>query len=422
MLSGNTLFYPGIYLTGRQLSTNTAVPISQQGMSGVCAGEYEWYGNGQLFWPVTARGKQANFLIEIPESGTYDLAASFTTAPGYGTFRISIDGEAIGKPTDLYGTIAQKNLTLGAVNLTAGTHILTIECTGKNAASSAHALGLNYLKFEPHTDRPQTASVYLKGSSDLLRAVTDCTTEGRPHDQGLDPAISDDGSHLFWVPSEGGTFTFKVSTPMSGLYTIETGYTCYRDFGKFALYLDGVQIGEIYDAYDTELKVKKAVIENVPVTEGDHCITVKCVGKNDASSDIVFGMDYFKMAGESAALPLTVLAAAFYGGSRDLLRVLQTYTSSEVPYDQGLDPAISDDGSHLFWRSAVGDTADFRIDLPIDAVYTLTAAYTCAGDFAQFEWLLDGEKLGETYDAYAAGVAVKTLTTEAIKLGAGRTR
>ena len=418
MLSGETFFYPGAYLISRLIYSNTSVEPVVQGMSGVCEGVYEWFGDAHLFWTPASAGKYLEFELEIPETGEYNIELSMTNAYDYGQYSFYLDGEQIGT-ADFYGNpVAQTNVTLNTMTVTKGEHILKIACTGSNIASAGYYLGLNYLKFVPveEAKEKETVSMKYSGSSGLLDVLAEYTSAESPHDQGLDPAISDDGSHLFWRPASGDEASFTVSVPKDGNYDITIAYTCFVDFGKFEVYMDGVKIGDTYDSYDTVLTVKNALIEDIALTEGEHTLTIRCVGRNDSAAGTVLGIDYVSFTAEIEKVPTVDVK---YSGSSGLLDALKDYTSAEAPHDQGLDPAISDDGSHMFWRSANGDEANFTISIPGDGAYDMTVVFTCAGDFGQFDISIDGVKVGKTCDGYSAQVRVKQSLTKDVPLTEG---
>ena len=291
-LSGETLRYPGAYMSPRILDSNTAVKPWVQNVEATETAS--WEGDVHLFWQPVSKGKYLEVLLEIPETGNYLLNASLTGAYDYGQYEYQIDGVPVGRADSYSAGVTQINRTLGTVALTKGEHILKILCTGKNPSSANYYLGINYLEFVPVTD-DENISVYYKGSSDLLTNLIEDTGTEPPHDQGLDPSISDDGSHLFWRSGTGDEITFQITVPQAGRYDLTAGYTAFTDFGQFQLLLDGEEIGGVWDAYSIPLCVKNAVVENLTLTEGNHTLTVRCIGKNEASAGSVLGIDFIKL-------------------------------------------------------------------------------------------------------------------------------
>lgn len=177
-------------------------------------------------------------------------------------------------------------------------------------------------ELEVDYDPDANLEIYYKGSADLLKILSDYTTEEAPHDQSLGLAVFDDGSHLFWRPGVGDTMSFTVTIPADGAYDLEMPYTCYVDFGMFEVSLDGEKIGETYDAYNADAIITRpAVVKNLNLTKGDHTLTIKCVGKNDSSAGTVLGIDYVRFLGENAVTELD----AYKQAAKDYL---ETYKDS----------------------------------------------------------------------------------------------
>ena len=84
-------------------------------------------------------------------NGTYNLVVYYTTAKDYGIVQALVDGKPVGSPTDCFtqDVKAKGRVQLGALDLTAGTHRITFRVTGKNAASSNYAVGVDAIGLEP---------------------------------------------------------------------------------------------------------------------------------------------------------------------------------------------------------------------------------------------------------------------------------
>ena len=69
----------------------------------------------------------------------------------YGIVQLSLDGQQLGAPIDLYNpdVVPTGTLALGTHELSAGEHKLTVEITGANEkAEKAYMFGLDYVKLE----------------------------------------------------------------------------------------------------------------------------------------------------------------------------------------------------------------------------------------------------------------------------------
>lgn len=377
-----------------------------------------------LFWR-SAIGDEMSFEISVPYSGNYDITVANTCYGDFGMYELYLDGVKIGGPYDTFDTVVTVKQNIAEdVAITAGDHLLTVKCTGKNDSAWGNVLGIDYIELNEDQSsdiEKEIVDVKYTGSAGILKAVDSYTSTEAPHDQGLDTAISDDGSHMFWRPAIGDELSLKINVPSNGEYDITFANTCYGDFGTYEVYLDGEKIGGPFDTFDTVVTVKQFVIEKVEMTGGDHLLTIKCVGKNDSAWGNVLGFDYISLHAEIEKESETVPTVDVkYSGSSGLLGVLDSYTSTEAPHDQGLDPAISDDGSHMFWRPAIGDEAHFNIEVPMTGNYDITVAYTCLGDFGQFELYMDGVRIGTTFDAFSTVLYVQTDVIKDVALTEGK--
>ena len=89
--------------------------------------------------------------LPVAKSGKYKLTAQMTKARDYGIVQLSLDGQQLGAPIDLYNpdVVPTGTLALGMQELAAGEHKLTIEITGANEkAEKAYMFGLDYFKLE----------------------------------------------------------------------------------------------------------------------------------------------------------------------------------------------------------------------------------------------------------------------------------
>lgn len=123
-----------------------------------------------VFWSRDLLSFQAEgpgSKIEIPfsagQSGKFEIVAQLAHAPNYGSYRYLLDGKPVGSGAalehepganmgsqgtiDAYFTemyVAEDHL-LGWQELTAGRHVLTLICTGKDARSTGYDVGIDTL-------------------------------------------------------------------------------------------------------------------------------------------------------------------------------------------------------------------------------------------------------------------------------------
>ena len=79
------------------------------------------------------------------------MEAQFTTAPDYAVAQLSLDGQKIGSPVNLfsYAVAPTGPIFLGRTPLTKGNHTLTIEMVGHDLSARLPIwqIGLDYVKF-----------------------------------------------------------------------------------------------------------------------------------------------------------------------------------------------------------------------------------------------------------------------------------
>ncbi|MGI8695523.1 MAG: DUF2961 domain-containing protein, partial [Mycobacteriales bacterium] len=124
---------------------DATAPVVAQGD---CCG-ISWSGGQQLWFQPTTTGQHVTLALQIPQGGTYDLAAVQTQAPDYGVNILALDGAAVGTAQDAYhpgGVVVTAPIDYGTHQLTAGRHLLTLTVTGKNAAAAGYLAGLDYLQ------------------------------------------------------------------------------------------------------------------------------------------------------------------------------------------------------------------------------------------------------------------------------------
>jgi hypothetical protein len=128
----------------------SAGQTTQQAMTGFT--KDRWSGGKQLFWTSGKPGDRLELGLPVSEAGTYQIAAAFTLARDYAIVHVSLDGEPLGAPLDLYNypdVMTTGMLEFGERELAAGAHRLTLEIAGANpAAVKAYMVGLDYVRLK----------------------------------------------------------------------------------------------------------------------------------------------------------------------------------------------------------------------------------------------------------------------------------
>lgn len=138
--SGRTLSVEGESLLP---AVSATAPIEAQGN---CCG-VAWSGGAQLWFRAVSASDTATLSFAVPTAGTYSLSAVLTQAIDYGIVQLSIDGSPLGPPLDGFndGVRVADPASLGSLELSAGSHSLTLTLTGRNAAATGFLVGLDRL-------------------------------------------------------------------------------------------------------------------------------------------------------------------------------------------------------------------------------------------------------------------------------------
>jgi len=111
----------------------------------------QWSGDEQLWWTGAKPGDRLVLQVPVGQAGTYELKLRLTKAPDYGIVQLSLNGNKLGEPIDLYNASVRAGgeLTLGTHELGPGRHDLTVEIVGANEkAAKRYMFGLDYMKLE----------------------------------------------------------------------------------------------------------------------------------------------------------------------------------------------------------------------------------------------------------------------------------
>ncbi len=137
-------------LEGEKLKilSKTGGQTEEQDMTGF--GE-QWSNDAHLWWTQAKPGDKLELAVPVKQAGKYKLSFQLTKAVDYGIVQLYLDDQKLGQPIDLYhdGVVATGVLSMGAFDLTAGTHRLIAEIVGANEkAVKSYMFGLDYVRLE----------------------------------------------------------------------------------------------------------------------------------------------------------------------------------------------------------------------------------------------------------------------------------
>ncbi|MCX6908400.1 MAG: VCBS repeat-containing protein, partial [Verrucomicrobia bacterium] len=110
-----------------------------------------WSDQSHLWWIDGKPGNRLTLSLPVKENGRYKLVVQLTKARDYGIVQLSLDGQKLGQPLDLYNpqVIPTGALDLGTHELKKSVHRLTLEIVGANEkAIKRYMAGLDYVKLE----------------------------------------------------------------------------------------------------------------------------------------------------------------------------------------------------------------------------------------------------------------------------------
>lgn len=131
-----------------QVIEKTGGTVQIQEMGGFGEG---WSGDAHLWWTDGQPGDRLVLAVPVPAAGSYELKLQLTKARDYGIVQLSLDGNKLGPPLDLYdpAVVPTGELSLGVHELTEGEHTLTLEILGANEqAIKAYMAGVDYVRLE----------------------------------------------------------------------------------------------------------------------------------------------------------------------------------------------------------------------------------------------------------------------------------
>lgn len=112
----------------------------------------KWSRDAHLWWINAKPGDRLELALPVEKAGQYVLEAHLTKAKDYGIVQLFLGSQKLGDPIDLYHpqVVPTGAIKLGARELTAGEHKLTVEITGANEkAVKSYMFGLDYVKLVP---------------------------------------------------------------------------------------------------------------------------------------------------------------------------------------------------------------------------------------------------------------------------------
>jgi hypothetical protein len=119
--------------------------VQVQPMAGFGKG---WSGDAQLFWSGGATGAVIDLLVDVRESGRYNVELHLTRAPDYARLKAEVEGQASQVSPDPYAAsvLPPAPWQLGTFTLRSGTRKLSLMIIGKHPQSKGYYVGIDRVR------------------------------------------------------------------------------------------------------------------------------------------------------------------------------------------------------------------------------------------------------------------------------------
>ncbi len=95
-------------------------------------------------------GQYAEYQIEVPQSGNYQVGLRFKKYSSRGQYKLFLNNVQVGDVVDQYGDEGFEEVDHGSIDLEAGSCIVRVEVAGKNDASKKYVLTLDQINIVPN--------------------------------------------------------------------------------------------------------------------------------------------------------------------------------------------------------------------------------------------------------------------------------
>ena len=371
------------------------------------------FSGGKQFWfQSTAVGNTLELSFALTESFSGQVTMAHCMAGDFGIFDVYIDGNLLYEDLDMYynaGIAGQAvkradGISLGNMELAAGTHTLKLICKGKNASNT-------------YSDRyyGSVDCITLTSGYDYYDYDTPVTFEGEdmtvsalPNYEIQNLAIMSGGKqvlHKIWGAKSSIELSFTTSENYDG--EIYAAFCIAKDFGIYDVYLDGVK-KITFDAYNPGVSRSVQLIDTEGLPAGEHTVELVHTGSKNASSvGNLIGIDCILLGKDNP----TVICEA----ENMTVEMNSVHPDSTVQGMESFNAGFS--GSQMRYNSNRG-AGIFELTFKTQKAYEGNAyLYLCkAGDFGIYDIYLDGTLLVDNYDCYSAQLMRAEVKLENVSL------
>ncbi len=379
-----TLRYEMETLYGTAESHDGGAHFLVQNIAG-CSGDYH------LLWFGETVGASMTVPVSAPVTGTYDLSTRFTKAIDFAIFDVYLNDTKILENYDGYSSslTVGEDVNLGSYALEAGTYTLKIVVKGKNEASTGYIVCMDYLEMNylPSTNKEGVIRYEMEN---LVPKSINNGGSNHYH-QNVDFAKYSGGAQLLWFgEAVGSTLVTSFNVRETGSYELSTAFMKARDFAIINMYIDGEKVLENYDLYG-DGPSGKVELGNLNLTAGVHTITTEIVGKNEASTGYLAGIDYLEMKYKTEENYTRYEAEDYFNLAKVSEGNFMNQYKDSLYSNRGAVCLVGTQNSFIEFDISVSKTAE----------YDVRTAMVAAFDLAKVQVYIDGIAIGNAIDCYA---------------------
>ncbi|GAA2980348.1 hypothetical protein GCM10010483_25640 [Actinokineospora diospyrosa] len=271
-----------------------------------------WSGGAQVHFQGTAVNQQFSLGFTVATERDYELGLGVTRSMDYGQTQYSIDGVALGQPTDTgpvgsfdhYDPVVRtRQISLGTKRLTAGAHTLTVKLTGANAGAVGdrfHA-GIDFLQLNPtgRFEAEQASQVTPTQPAGQSMAVA-------PQNQAGGTASWSEGAQLaFDATADSASVELAVKIAQEADYALGANLTKGPQQAKVAISVNDVPLATTdttpWDGYQAAAGTAYLPLGGVHLTAGTHKVKFKVSGRHTSATGWKVGVDYLSAVAIGAA-------------------------------------------------------------------------------------------------------------------------
>jgi len=239
-------------------------------------------------------GESFTLLVDAPADGVYYLEMGLVTGPHRGIARVAVDGQALSEPIDTYAKEPRDAMPalIGMTQpLAKGPHRITVTSAGKNRASRAAGLMLDFITFRSNllleAEKLPVSSV--KGGKQAIKAYVNTS--------GFYDGSEASNWRLLWLGADkpGAAITLRFPVLRSGRQRLTLGLCKFPSGGNLQFKLDGQPVPLAFDGYEYYIRFDTLDLGEWELAAGEHELAIEVTGKREKSSGYNLAVDWLSI-------------------------------------------------------------------------------------------------------------------------------